>query len=696
MSEFVIEVGTEEMPARFLPNLEKGFRKFFQDNLSAENIEYSEISAFTTPRRLVVCISNISPLQEEKQEIIMGPPVNVAYDGDWQLTRAGSGFLQKQGVGQEDLFTKQTEKGNYLAATRTVGGNRTKVLMSDICVAAISNLNFPKKMRWERSGFNFGRPIRWIMCIFDREVVPFQIASLQSDRYTWGHRVMGAGPWKIEEAGQYLDLIRNQGGIVLDSGERKRMIRENGDRLAQGVQGKVVWDTGLLGEVADLTEYPKPVLGEIDPKYMDLPKEVLITSMESHQKSFGIEDTQGNLLPYFLCCLNLEPADLDLVRKGWERVLKARLEDAWFFWETDSKSSLQKWIEELNKVVFMGPLGSMGDKAVRLQWMARYLSEKIAPEEKSDVERAAFFSKADLVSEMVGEFSDLQGIMGGIYARQKGESEKVGKAIYEHYLPLGQDSSVPETLGGAILSIVDKADNLYGCFGLNMIPTGAQDPYALRRQALGIVRTALEHGLRFSLQELFSKTHEYYADVEWQLSSSDTWSALEEFFGQRLKAYFTQQGYSTRLVDAALGAGMDDIWTMYRKLQALYSFSQQEDFEHAVLTFKRADNIIRKQGDSAPGPLDKKVDFDRLSSGPEYQLAEHIQELVPKWEELWENEQFDELFALLRELRPVVDAFFDNVMVMTDDPELRQNRLNILKSLVDRLSLLADFNALQI
>ena len=696
MSEFVIEIGTEEMPARFLPNLEKNFRKLFQDYLSAENIDYSELSAFSTPRRLVVCISNISSLQEEKQEIVMGPPVNIAYDGDWQLTKAGSGFLQKQGVSQEDLFTKQTDKGNYLAATKTVGGNRTWDLMPDICVDAISNLSFPKKMRWEKSGFNFGRPIRWILCLFDQEVVPFQIASLQSDRYSWGHRVMGAGPWKIEEADQYLDLIENRGGIVLNSEKRKQIIKENGDKLAEGIQGKVVWDTGLLGEVADLAEYPKPVMGEIDAKYMELPKEVLITSMESHQKSFGIEDEQGNLLPYFLCCLNLEPADLDLVRKGWERVLKARLEDAWFFWETDSNNSLQKWSEELNKVVFMGPLGTMGDKAVRLQWLSRYLVEQIAPEEKQDVERAAFFAKVDLVSEMVGEFSDLQGIMGGIYARQKGEAEKVGKAIYEHYLPLGQDSSVPETLDGAILSVVDKVDNLYGCFGLNMIPTGAQDPYALRRQALGIIRTVLEHGLRFSLRELFAKSHEYYGEVEWKLSLNDAWSALEDFFGQRLKAYLTQQGYSTRLVDAALGAGTDDIWIMYRKLQALYSFSLQEDFEHAVLTFKRADNIIRKQGDSAPRHLDKQVDFEKLSQGPEYDLAEHIQELVPKWEELWENEQFDELFALLRELRPVVDAFFDKVMVMTDDPELRQNRLNILKSLVDRLSLLADFNALQI
>ncbi len=696
MSQFVIEIGTEEMPARFLPHLEENLKRLLTEYLDGENIDYSEINAFSTPRRLVVLVPDISPLQKETEEEVLGPPVSIAFDEEGELTKAGSGFLQKQGVSYLDVFSKQTAKGNYLAALKQLGGNNTKDLLPDICLGLVSNLNFPKKMRWEKTGFNFGRPIRWILSMFDREVVQFEIASLQSDKYTWGHRVMGPGPWIVEDAAQYLDIIQKQGNVILDSAERKQIIKANGDKLAEEVQGKVVWDLGLLGEVADLSEYPKPVLGAIDSKYLDLPKEVLVTSMENHQKSFGIEDEQGNLMPYFLCSLNLEPADLSLVRKGWERVLKARLEDAWFFWEVDSNSSLQKWIQELNKVVFMGPLGSMGDKALRLQYLSAYLADAVGAPGRKDIQRAAFLSKADLVSEMVGEFSDLQGIMGGIYAKQKGESEQVGDAVYEHYLPTGQDSPVPETQAGAILSVVDKVDNLYGCFGLKLIPTGAQDPYALRRQALGIVRTVLTHGLRFSLRGLIRKSFEYYEDVDWKLSFADTLNALEEFFAQRLKAYFMQQGYSTRLVDAVLGAGVDDIWTLYRKLSALHSFSEQEDFEHAVLTFKRADNIIKKQGDSAPGVLDGEVDREKLTSGAEYELAKRIRELTPQWKDLWEREQFADLFALLEELRPVVDAFFDQVMVMTDDPDLRQNRLNLLKSLVDKLSMLADFNALQI
>lgn len=696
MSEFVIEIGTEEMPARFLPHLEDNLKGLFAEHLSNADIEYSQINAFSSPRRLVAKVSEISPVQKEKDEVITGPPVNIAYDTNGELTHAGTGFVQNQGLSTQDLFTKETEKGNYLSVVKKSGGNRTEDLLPSICVSAISSLSFPKKMRWDNTGFHFGRPIRWILALLDQNTIPFEIASLNSDRYTWGHRIMGPGPWQIQEASQYLETIQNQGKVMLDPEERKVSIKENGDTLANEHQGEVVWDQDLLTEVANLAEYPKPVLGEFNDKYLGLPREVLITCMQTHQTSFGIKHKQGNMLPYFLCILNLEPVDLSLVRKGWERVLNARLEDAWFFWRVDSNSSLEKWSRELNKVVFMSSLGSMGDKSVRLQWLSRFLAEKLAPGQKKDVERAAFLAKTDLVSEMVGEFPDLQGIMGGIYSKQKGESELVGDAVYEHYLPTGQYSAVPSTTAGAILSIVEKADNLTGCFGLNMIPSGAQDPYALRRQALGIVRTSLEHGLRFSLQGLFGKAWEYYGNVDWKLSFSDTWSSLKEFFAQRLKAYFTQQGYSTRLVDATLGAGMDNVWIFYQRLQALSNFSTQEDFEHAVLTFKRADNIIKKQGSSAVENLAGEVNFDELTSGAEKELANRLDGLAPKWKELWENEQFGELFALLRELRPLVDAFFDNVMVMTDNSSLRQNRMNLLKSLVDRLSLLADFNALQI
>jgi glycyl-tRNA synthetase beta chain len=387
---------------------------------------------------------------------------------------------------------------------------------------------------------------------------------------------------------------------------------------------------------------------------------------------------------------------LDLVRIGWERVLKARLEDAAFFWKVDKKATLEQWQAELDKVVFLGPLGSMGAKAKRLQELAAHLTQNEPADVHQDAVRAAALAKVDLVSEMVGEFADLQGTMGGIYARQKKEPKAVAQAIAEHYLPTGPESDVPQSRTGAYLSIADKADALAGCFGLNMIPTGAQDPYALRRQALGIVRTAWKHGLRFSVHDLLGKAFDAYQDVHWKLNKEAVLSALHEFFAHRIRALCTGRGFGTRVVDAALGAGFDDLWAFDQRLQALERFSKEDDFDQAVLTFKRADNIIRKQGEQAKVNLQAGYQEDLLVEPQEKALAQALNRMQPRWQDLWEKEDFDQLFGLLRELRPVVDDFFDHVMVMAEDLALRQNRLNLLQALVNRLSVLADFSALQI
>jgi glycyl-tRNA synthetase beta chain len=522
------------------------------------------------------------------------------------------------------------------------------------------------------------------------------VASLQAGAKTWGHRVHGPGPWEVPSAQAYFDLLREKGRVILDRQERKTFIQSQGDELAKAHGGRVVWKDDLLDEVASLAEWPRPILGRFDRRYLELPREVLLTSMESHQKCFGLEDDDGKLLSYFVCTLNLEPKDLDLVRAGWERVLKARLEDAAFFWKVDRKATLEQWQQELDKVIFLGPLGSMGAKAKRLEMVAASLTAKEDAQMQHDTIRAAALAKVDLVSEMVGEFADLQGIMGGIYVRQKGESERVGQAVSEHYLPTGPESAVPESLPGAYLSIADKADALAGCFGLDMIPTGAQDPYALRRQALGIVRTVWEHGLRISLSELLATAFDAYQDVDWKLNKETTLSALLDFFAHRIRALCMNQGLETKVVDAALGAGFDDLWAFEQRLTALDRFSREADFDQAVLTFKRADNIIRKQGEQAGVDLQAGYQESLLIDPQEKALAQALTDMQPRWEALWAKEDFDQLFGLLRELRPVVDDFFDHVMVMAEDQTLRQNRLNMLQALVNRLSVLADFSALQI
>ncbi len=696
MPDFVFEIGTEEIPARFLPRLrdqlvETTGRLLQEQELSAE------VTSYATPRRLVVYASQLPAKQPVREELVTGPPVAIAYDDNGEPTKAAQGFAKSQGVEVNALFSEQTERGAYLAVRKTVGGNDARELLPRLCQDLLAALSFPKSMRWEASQATFARPVRWLLALLDREIVPVEAVSLTAGRQTFGHRTMGAGPWEVPEAASYFDVLRDKGRVILDVAERTRRIREEAEAQASAHGGRVAWDESLLGEVADLVEWPQAVLGGFDASFLELPRAVLLTSMQSHQKSFGVENEVGELLPYFVCTLNLVPQDLDLVRKGWERVLRARLEDARFFWQVDGKASLATWLDQLDKVIFLGPLGSMGDKARRLEGLAGEVAARVAPEAADSAQRAGRLAKTDLVSEMVGEFAELQGLMGGVYTRQKGEAASVAQAVAEHYLPTGPESVVPSNAEGAVVALADKADTLVGCFGLDMVPSGANDPYALRRQALGIIRILLEYGWRLSLRDLLSWAQQAYAtNVQWKSEPGVALQTLETFFGHRLKAYFQGRGYETKIVDAALGAGWDDVPALAQRLDALHGFAAEEDFEQAVLTFKRADNIIRKQGTQVDADLDGEYSTTALQEEQEKILAAALEDLAPRWAALWEQEAFDDLFGLLRELRPAVDGFFDHVMVMCDDPELRHNRLNLLKALTDRLSLLADFSKLQV
>jgi glycyl-tRNA synthetase beta chain len=484
--------------------------------------------------------------------------------------------------------------------------------------------------------------------------------------------------------------------VVIDPQERKRSIMEDGQRKAQAVGGALIPNERLLEEVSGLVEYPRPILGAFDERYLELPAEVLLTSMESHQKSFGVRGPEGQLLNHFLTVLNIEPEDVELVRKGWQRVLKARLEDARFFWEDDIKASFDDWLAKLEHVVFLGPLGSMADKSRRIEMLCAWLATPHGAPLTDELPVAGKYAKCDLVSEMVYEFDTLQGIMGGIYARRQGMPENVARAIYEQYLPAGAESSVPETLPGALLSMADKMDTLVGIFGLDKAPTGAADPYALRRAALAVSRIIIEHDLRIDLDSFIEKAIDGYAGRELKLSPAETTAKLKDFFAGRLKALFTGQGMDTLVVEAAIGAGITDIRTLAMRLAALDEFSRRPDFEQSVLTFKRAANIIRKQGAEAGVKLTGRYEESLLQEEAERKLAARIHEVAPRFEELWAADAYGELLKLLGELRPSVDEFFDNVMVMADDPKLKLNRLNLLEALVAMLGRLADFNALQV
>lgn len=696
MPQFVLEIGVEEMPARFLPGLEQALERGLGDRLRENLLEFEGLETFSTPRRLVAAVRDVAAVQPEGEELVTGPPKKIAFDAEGAPTKAALGFAKTQGVALEDAFLHATDKGEYLAVRKKTGGGAALELLPGILCEAIAALPFPKRMRWGTGEFTFGRPIRWLLAMLDERAVSFALDGMRSGQVTYGHRVHGFGPWEVPGAAAFLDVLADKAKVVLSGDARRGLIMEQGDALATKAGGRVVWKESLLEEVTGLVEHPLPVLGNFDPAFLELPREVLLTSMESHQKSFGVEDARGALLPHFLCTLNLDPKDVELVRKGWERVLKARLEDARFFWKTDLAQSLEQWLQMLESVIFLGPLGSMADKARRIQDLAGKLAAAAAPQVEESARRAGLLAKADLVTEMVGEFADLQGIMGGIYARKMGENQDVAEAIYEHYLPAGQDSPVPHSLAGALVSMADKADTLAGCFGLNMVPSGATDPYALRRCALGICRIIMEKGLRLDLDTLLRQAIQGYGQREWKQPEEQSFAALHEFFAQRLKAFFTSQGYSTLAVEAAVGAGISDVWGLEARLRALEAFAKESDFEQAVLTFKRAGNIIRKQGQEAGQELSGVFDAAKLQEPQERELAKQIEALAPRFDALWQADDYAELMGLLRELRPFVDAFFDHVMVMCEDPELRLNRLNLLKALVDRLARLADFSALQV
>ncbi|MDM8217026.1 glycine--tRNA ligase subunit beta [Desulfovibrio piger] len=694
MATFVLEIGSEEVPSRFLPTEEQELEARFTAALEENALEHGQIRALSTPRRAILVVEDLNPVQTEREEVVAGPPVRVAYDADGKPTKALEGFVRTNGCTLDDVFRQETPKGEYVAVRKRIGGAAAGDLLATICPAIITALPFAKRMRWGANHVAYARPLRWIVALLDSEVVPFEIGPVVSGRETCGHRIHGRGPFSVAHATDLLPLLADKGGITPLPADRRAAIISGGDAQAAAVGGKVLWKDSLLREVEGLTEHPVPLLGDFDASYLEVPREVLLTSMESHQKSFGVEGPDGALLPHFLTVLNLTPEDMGLVKRGWERVLRARLEDARFFWHADLRATFDSWLEKLDHVIFIGRLGSMGEKTRRLESLCRHLAETVADGKVTpdDAARAGRLSKADLVSGMVGEFDTLQGIMGGIYAERKGESPVVAQALKEQYLPAGPETPLPASLGGALLSLADKADTLAGCFGLGMIPTGAADPNGLRRCAIGILRIVLEYGLTLDLRSLFARALELYGDRPWKLAPNEAVDKLLDFMAGRLRNYWQGQGEDTLLVEATLGAGSEDIRDAGLRLAALAAFSKEAGYAEAVQTFKRVANIVRKQ---AGDDLRDQWDDALLQEEAEKNLAAVLRDLLPRLDTLRGTGDYAAALKTLLEVRPAVDAFFDGVMVMCDDAALRRNRLAMLNALGSRFARLADFAALQ-
>lgn len=697
MSHFVLEIGVEELPARFLASLERDLHDRFAALFKEHGLSFDSLTVDTTPRRAVVHARGLLASTPVREEVALGPSVKAAYDAEGNPTKAAQGFARGQGVDVSALFRQETPKGEYVAVRKTVGGVSASSIIAEAAPSIIAALPFPKRMHWGESHFLFARPLRWVVALMDSEVVPFSVADVQSGRMTTGHRVHGRGPFEVASADDFDAVLAEKCGVTLSGAARRKIIVDGGNELAASVGGRVLWKEGLLDEVQGLSEHPVPILGDFDPSFLELPSIVLLTSMETHQKSFGVESADGRLLPHFLTVANVSSLEPELVKKGWERVLRARLEDARFYWNTDMKASFDVWKEKLDHVIFLGPLGSMGDKCRRLSELCRWLAEQPGVKRAASVDPESAFvagrcAKADLVSQMVGEFDTLQGIMGGIYGHKMGLDAAAADAIAEQYLPAGPDTPVPSSSLGALLSIADKADTLVGCFGLGNIPTGAADPFALRRCALGIARILIEKGYRIPVEELFAKAQSLYSEtIRWKLDKADALARLNEFFAGRVKNYFLTQGNDTLLVEAVMNAGCSDVWAASRRLAALVAESAKPGFADNAQTFKRVTNILRKQGEGVTGVYRR----DLLEEEPEKALADALDAMSVRFDELWAQDRFDELLALMDDVRPTVDAFFSGVMVMAEDKEIRANRLNLLQVLLSRMGRLADFSALQ-
>lgn len=693
MPNFILEIGSEEIPARFLQNEESELASALSSALDASGLSFESLKTMSTPRRLAIYVKNLAPFQKTSEEIITGPPAKIAYDENGNPTKPTLGFAKTNGVELSEIFRMTTPRGEYVACKKKTGGKSASEILREILPATVASISFPKSMRWGANETAYARPVKWLLALLDDSPIDFEYAGVRSGNITRGHRVLGAGPWTVPSADAWERTVKEAASVIPDSRERREIIVKGGESQAADADGKIIWNEELLDEAAGLCEYPRPLLGSFDPAYLAIPEVVLLTSMQTHQKSFGVRGPDGKLLPHFLTVLNIEPTDIELARKGWEKVLKARLEDAKFFWELDSSVPIERWLEKLAKVIFIGPLGSMADKSRRLEKLCAFIANRLDPPANAELAaRAGALAKADLVSGMVGEFDTLQGIMGGIYAKNAGVNPLVADAISEQYLPAGPDSPLPASLLGAILSVADKADTLAGCFILGRVPTGAADPNGLRRCCLGIIRIFLADNINLSIKTLFREAISLYGDIKKDKADKEILAGLEAFFSGRLRHYFINKGYDTLFVDSVLTRGSDDLPDCQARLDALAAFARTENFENSIRVLKRVENIARKE----TAPENSGWNRSTLVEDAEIALADTLDETLPRLDALLNSRDYPKALAELENLRAPLDLFFEKVMVLCEDEKLRANRLALLKSIEERYDKIARFSGLQI
>jgi len=709
MPDFLLEIGCEEIPARMIDAASRELRERLHALLQRERLDPTgAISHLDTPRRLAVLASGIPVSQPDITEQVSGPSAQVAYK-DGQPTSAAHAFAKKVGVDVASLEKVSTPKGEYLAATVTRKGRAAAEILAETLPKEISTLYWPKNMYWRKRGEVFVRPVRWLVAMLDEQIVPLELFGLVAGKTSRGHRIIfgdaGSGTVTISKPSAYVESLRE--AKVLGAPEREHVIRKALDAATRTIPG-ARWreDEPLVATVVNLTEFPSAILGSFDPEFLALPEEVLVTVMRDHQKYFAIEDANGKLLPHFLAVLNTA-ADADgLIQHGNERVLRARFNDARFFWQADQKQSLRQRVSLLRNVTFQKDLGSYYDKTLRIQRIASWLAETVKQSgiaiRPGIVHKAALLAKADLTTELVKEFTELQGIVGGLYARVQELDEdmrpdvqlEISRAIYDHYKPESMEDIAPATVEGAVLSIADKADSIAGMFALGLIPSGSKDPFALRRQANGIVKTIAEHKLPLRLSEIMADARIRYrgSEAEKKFSNTNYSESVRSFFRERLEFYLKEaRGYAYDVVSAVLAVDSDDVVDAAARAEAVSKVRGSADFESISSAFKRMKNILRQASDKTK-VIALRVDPAVLQEESEKELAGLIPQTVATVEKLSAVRNYEGALLEIAKLRPAIDRFFDKVMVMVDDDELRANRLALLQTVVREFATIADFS----
>jgi glycyl-tRNA synthetase beta chain len=707
MPDFLLEIGCEEIPARMIDAASLELRDRVQKLLERERLAAAGLlSSFDSPRRLAILATEIPAAQPDLTEQITGPSTNVAFK-DGLPTPAAHAFAKKAGVNVSELQKLTTAKGEYLAAKVTKKGRTAREVLSEMLPKEINSIYWPKNMYWRRPSEKFVRPIRWLVALIDEEVLPLEFDGISAGNQSRGHRLLSAGPIHIPRAGSaYVEALR--AARVLGRAEREHQIRKALDAVTRTIPG-ARWreDKSLLNTVVNLTEFPSVTLGSFDREFLELPEEVLVTVMRDHQKYFAVEDGSGKLLPHFLAVLNTDGDPRGIIRHGHERVLRARFNDARFFWQTDQKHPLRERTAWLKNVTFQKDLGSYYDKTKRVQrlcsWLCEIIRQNGTQVRPGIVHKAASLAKTDLTTELVKEFTELQGIVGGLYASVQeldtgmpdATRQAIAQAIYDQYKPESMEESVPRSVEGAVLSIADKADSIAGMFALGLQPTGSKDPFALRRQANGIVKTIAETKLPLGLNQMFADAREAYRGsvAERKFSrEGDYASALQTFFRERLEFYLRDAlGFAYDVVNAVLAVDSDDIVNAVARARAVKEVREHADFQSIAIACKRIRNILRQASEKGIKPAEA---FESLPGEAEEakMLNAKLEQIASTVEKHSQQKDYVNALLMLATLREAVDHFFDKVMVFVDDESLRKNRLALLQVLLTRFSTVADFS----